>query len=1459
MRLLLLALVVNLALASSVTWSLKSVSTGAPNFVGYLQIVPDPISHQTIYYGSVPSSTGIYSTDLYWYNGASNAWTHLSGTGSLTDLCPADTATQPGDRHPYGQQAVDTVRNWFWISGGANQGCNGGAVNVSGAAVVNGSLNDFVSNWVGKTVTVGGVSCGTVSAVADTQHLTLSSGGCAQGSTTLFLNAPGDSHPRRDLYYMALNSSPLSNTWVQLLPTHYPPSLSGAMAHDPVNDVLVYYGYDGGPDTGDTWVYCRTTENPTPGTLTSAQSAAGCSVNGADDWSQVSVAYVGTGRPGSLYPGMVYAASVQRMIIFGGGDSGGNTPLNTTWSYNVDTKTWTQKALSTSPPPVTTSGIPLTSPVYNSATSKILYHYKDTPADYEYDPSADTWTTISSSGSGYTGTYPSVMAYDLTNNALIGMDTSGSSVRMWVGQLDGATVTIPLNLQETLFPGDLTGKTYSAAGGIARTDEPFCMGVPVADSVALPGAGVSTLALPGASAGQFRVLAKWPSGNAKWIEACGILPSLSAGAVSTAVSLTNGGSGNFGGADLATDNGSTITVATGAATITVKKANFNGLDIVNVGANHVVLTGTSPGFVIVGPTSPATTCAGGCAVEYKSANDSSSTCAIEKNGPVQSVLKCTWDYKDGSGNKYLGGTARMYFYKGKTFAKITASLRNANYGTSGSFGSAFKSLQAYELRTGVNISGTTNYKIGCDTTTTGCASTPITGTISGTDTAYIYAGALNYLGDGRKGCGVPCTLYTPDQFYAISRTGSGTITGAAAEVPPGWTDIANGSGVGVEIGVYQFAALGPKSLEFNSGGTIATIGILSGKNSVPVQAAWPQYKTDDLWLNFHATAPANPQNDFLKFQHSLVGRADRTQYNTSGVFPYTLVDPTEEDAYYTAVVTAASPSTSTANGCCIVDVGTLDTYNWPLQVEYFYDWNVGGATNQLEWRYSYLTNFITRGMTGRFLQAAHFYRALSDAGLPRADVGYPSGTTPFSWRDVPGYSAGSPILDSSGRPGTTNVSPANYNSAFRLWPNQEHYHTWSLQYYYLMTGDETTHDAVLSMKDWFLQPDSIQGNGHLINPRSIGLDLTGAARFSEFLSSTSDADAAAVIAHGVSTYTAQVQPQLCASGYPSGCSNGPIDGGPWTSQGLSRTRGMVMTASGYDSSDNWCGVAHTYRIDAPFQASILSQGLLDLRAVKGSGWAYFTESQDFSYGISQWALTEGYAYDGSTSHTGNGFRYYIGLDVVNSCETTYYPPRINATVWWPFLVQNQVLGKVKQVARTDTLSWEPLLKLAMQKDMYDGGLGYQGFIDFGGYQLGAVIHALGHQGTTVLQDVTLTNFVDNGGGSYSLSWTVPAGAQVYRIKWGTKQIVEWIGFDPSINAFTGNPATTMNWFAATEATGIPSPGTAGTTQTFTFSTGQTGLISTNFSVKAMAPSGGSTGVGGTLFGGKVLTGGRVIK
>ena len=512
------------------------------------------------------------------------------------------------------------------------------------------------------------------------------------------------------------------------------------------------------------------------------------------------------------------------------------------------------------------------------------------------------------------------------------------SVPIW------AQLNVPLTVQEALYPGDFTGTTYTALGGIARTNEPFCMGVPLADS-----AGVTSpqaLTLSGVTAAQFRALGTWPSGNLKWVEVCGILPSLAAGSTAT-VALQGGGSGNSGGANILSGT-STITANTGAMVATVKAAGrFNGLDTVTVGSTPVVLTSSSPtrGLVLLGPNPTAAypanvTCGTGagqsaCTTVYTSANDSGSSCTIEENGPVMGVARCTGNLADSSNHVYMHYTVRLYFYQGKNYVKSVVVLRNADLATSTGFASAYKGMQSFEMRLGPNISGMLNYTLASYPTdsSTGCTAGICSGTMGGGDNVYAYQGISQYLPsiDFQGPNCAPSTCgntFTTDFGGVLVKNGatiSATVVNpsdnfnSGANTPMGFADISDSNGVGMEIGIEQMNSRWPASLEFDGGGSDVRIGIFPSENGNPtggpgngtyqVYEPWPQWYVQTQFIEFHAAAPASLRNEFLKWQHNLLAAAPVSYYNSTGVFRYPIPTAAEEDAFMVGAFHAV-PTTS---------------------------------------------------------------------------------------------------------------------------------------------------------------------------------------------------------------------------------------------------------------------------------------------------------------------------------------------------------------------------------------------------------------------------------------------------------------------------------------------------------------------------------------------------------------------
>lgn len=966
-----------------------------------------------------------------------------------------------------------------------------------------------------------------------------------------------------------------------------------------------------------------------------------------------------------------------------------------------------------------------------------------------------------------------------------------------------AAFSVPLTIQEALYPGSVAGVT--------RTADPVTAGIPLPDDPVTGVSDVSQLTLTGASLGQFRVLARWPSGRIKWV-LVDTQASLSAGGTATGIALAAGGTGNFGGPDLATDNGASITIATGAATFTIRKANFNGFDQVVVGGTTVVAAGTSSGLVITGPTPGNTTC-GTCTTVYSSANDPSSMAVIEENGPVRAVVRVAGAHKDASGNSYMNFTVRLHFYKGLARVKAVTTLRNADLGDSNTFATAYKGLAAYEWRTTANISGTRTYAIGKH------AGAVETGTMSGSDDVYLYQAESLSMKEP-DWCGSGCVAYTTDTGYDLRKNGVSLATGTddAAQAAGGWADISNTSGAGMSIGVYQMAAYWPKALEFASGGSEVRIGIWPRQNSRTYHQAWPQWSTHDLYFDFHGTALPSPAGEFLKFQHYLVARAPYSHYNATTVFaPYPMVDPAVEQAFYQSTGAAGVPTLNSSNMWPYLDKGIRDTANWNLPVWRFKSWGAPGGGNQIEFHWSNFMNWITRGMTGRYLDSMHYYRFLTDDVFPHSDG--------FNWRDQTG-------LDAQGFPVRTS---ANSTLAFRTWIDISHPHWYGMGDYYFLTGDELAKEQLLDgVKDYYTTSGTYAQTGKLATSRAVGLHLVGAARYAAFLKSIGDTTTATtVLDNATALYNLEVASQLCPVSDQSyaACTTSlnPAVYNENTTPGTSRLRGIHWA---YGFLSNMCGASVVDRMHGSFMAAMLVQGILEFRAQKGAAWTDYWNALDLAYGISQASLTETYKDNGTGRWDDSGFRAYDLVDSASSCpsapDDSNYEVNARATEWQHFYAQYLVTGSAA--------GWSSKFTTTTQKLMGALSVYWQ---ENGSYQVSQLIDIVKNPGTATLQPVSVTNVVNNGSGTYTISWVVPSGTQSYRIKWAPRRIVDWIGFNPDRYTFIGDPATTTNWFAAANVPVLPAPAAAGTTQSLTISTGNSGLTAGNFSVKAYVAGAGA--------------------
>ncbi len=926
-----------------------------------------------------------------------------------------------------------------------------------------------------------------------------------------------------------------------------------------------------------------------------------------------------------------------------------------------------------------------------------------------------------------------------------------------------APVRVNLIIQESIYAGTT---------GFSRQQEPVTVGVPIADSEGIT--STAQLGLAGASAGQFRVLGRWPSGNIEWV-LLDALADVSAGRASSSISLT-GGSGNFGGPDLAVENTSSITISTGTATFVVRKKNFDLIDQAVVKERELIGSGTSTGLVVVGPSPGNTACP--CSTEYASSNDAASTAIIEENGPVRAVVRATGELEDSSGHGYMRYTVRLHFYKGKSRTKAVVVLQNADYGPSNSFASAYKGFLSFEARLTPNLGPGRKFSFGA-------ARSTVTGSFAGGENAYLYQGYSDKMEHPQWSSPDKRGHYAPRSYirrtlasqagshrawtysqegYVVVHKDASLARGERSEYSAGWADLADATGAGIEIGTYQMAAYWPKSLQFMNSGSEIRLGIwpqqsLFGSGGQDYYQAWPQYSTHTIYFDFHASALPDAAGEFEKSQYPLIARAPASYYNQTKALLYPLVDPAREDHYLQSLGIV----------CCLKDLASPHVYRT-------YAWPTAGAGNQAEMRWSDLMLWLQRGHVGRYVDASHFYTFQTEQVFPRSDY---NGTTRFDWRDRPESELGPTGLPEGITSLNDNIGcdPGEAKCG-RNWIDPAHAHWYGMMDYYFMTGDETVKDAIQDgASDVYGNPNvKVVKNGAYWNPRNIGEALMSDARLALFYRAIGDprAENNALLAGG-QVLSKQVWPELQASGFGT------------ASQGVSRTRGLHFG----------CCPPVGNRVVMPFQQGILSEGLWEFLQAEGPEWPERQLTFDLADGIASWTLNESWRTNGKGvgCKVGSGPTYELFIDRPN----VPLDPSCSQTVWFNFYNLAKYTG--------DPKVWADKFSQYIQHLNGNGRF----YAEYGSIFEGAVIsEVLDPEPLRIVPVPLKADRVDAN--TYRLTWTVPQGAQSYRIKYSDKNIVEWLNFDPVANRFGTDASTNVPWFAASDVSGPPRPGAAGTTQ-----------------------------------------------
>lgn len=934
-------------------------------------------------------------------------------------------------------------------------------------------------------------------------------------------------------------------------------------------------------------------------------------------------------------------------------------------------------------------------------------------------------------------------------------------------------VNIPITIQETLPAG---------VGGVDRANEVATSGIPLPEGSGIT--SVSQLGLSGAVSGQFRALGYWPNGDIKWV-LVDVPVSVSAGAANNSIALVDG-SGNFGGSNLATD-GSVITISTGTATFTVKKSNFNLFDTVTVGATPLVSTGNAGKIRMIGKDD----------TEYTSSNDSSSTATIEENGPVRAVVKSTGSLKSSSGVRLMDYTVRLHFYKNKSSVKGAIELRHASK-TNAYLTRDFKSVEAVVP---VAIGATKTVAFGKD-------GASLTNSLPTSATAYLMQGftpsRVPYSGNVTANDGLmQSTLpgisgeifkYDPTYMGLKIAVGATSLSDFRTDLAwlnsgnwatdyndmysklgtnnraDGFASINDSTGKGVTLAYRNLSDWWPGGFELKDSG-VTSIELYSKYNNRTMKLGFGQHDSREVMWDFHTTN-ADDRGVNHSLAYPLTIRAPFSHYaSTKAIYGQSeFVTETEQQSVFSALATSVYPVPNTSPSLANPET-TVVYKGWP--------WSEGGGWNQINAPGDDMLDYLRTGRGGFYLRAETRSAMVMDSGLGRSDDFV---TESFS-------------VDAEGQswPKTVHTGSAD----------GEHSYVYSLPLYYYLSGNESAKDAWLDYGDRLLRNELI---GYYQLPdsqwlRGISNTIRNAAIIYEFSCEQGSCNNA-LKAELEGTAAFQIDSRATGSYGLSG-------------RGRDMNRGLI-----YWDTDVQFGGANKRLVHSIYHSHIHFEAMYQLWRVMGqSQWSYSRrqELEDYMTGLAKFYLDEWLEVPPGATTVGAApynFKYALHYDMLLDESTPYtgqgelVPYSFGRAAVWAY----QHSGDPTYLDKGANMVWEQPAysgdSVRNPSELQDQG----------------VMWAYLNQSSIKIWKPLAVSVQDNGGGSYTVTWTVPEGAELYQIKYSGKPIVEWLNFNKDTRSYQYDPSKYTPFFAATNISSPPKPSTPGTIQSITLSDFGSGVI-----------------------------------
>jgi len=737
---------------------------------------------------------------------------------------------------------------------------------------------------------------------------------------------------------------------------------------------------------------------------------------------------------------------------------------------------------------------------------------------------------------------------------------------------------------------------------------------------------------------------------------------------------------------------------------------------------------------------------------------------------VRSVIKIMGALENSSNSRLMDYTLRIHFYKDKGHVKGDLILRNASKNYKNHIG--FLSAQII-VPTSLGAAKSVNFSRKNDA---------VSSLLPSGGNAYMFQGENSSFNIVDVNNCYPWSLPAPGTCVGNTFTYDSNYQGLGINVDniqlnspgnrsdwsKGWASLNDDNNRGVTVAMKFFSANWPAGFDLNDSGEIGIELFSKHNGDTQLKLVFGSHEGREILWDFHASV-VNNDSKLYALQYPLFARASLDQYVSSNAMfgQDEFVNQSEEQTFFSQVGVRSAPSFSN-----------------PAFTQYIREWYwpTTGGGNQTDIALNHMMDYLRTGNAGSYVMAEQRSIFDSNVAVPHSDD----------------FVTDSITLGTDPLP-----SQKSLNGGF---VDFEHANMNVVLFHYFLSGNEELKNSYLDYGEYLNRTQAsgyFSANPLSTYPRAWYRRLRNMAMVYEFSKDVNMINSSLMLT--VENAIVGLLDSRDVPGQNNYSQNSTI--------GRNLERGYVFLDKTLcitpGITNNSCSVTNYGRgFHSFFHGMIGFEAFWQIRRIfQDTDYSFprMQEFEDFLTGFSQFFYKE-YITPNGNSYS---WEYDYPLDVPHDTFGLSPYPTSRAALW---AYQNTdditMLNKGAAIVEGLGGSFSP-------SELQDQALMWS-------YLNKSLVP------TWKFLDKVI---VDNGGGSYTLSWNVPVGAQKFQIKYSNKEIVEWLGYDKITGVYQFSPSSYTPFFAANNISNNPTPAAEGSIQSITL----TGLpLNQNFSVKYLS-------------------------